>query len=46
MDKKEKEKRDKSYLEKFLADVEKLKRERDEKRNRNKEHDCSTRESN
>ena len=46
MNKEEKEKRDKSYLEKFLADVEKLKRERDEKRNRNKENDCSTRESN
>lgn len=43
MDKKE---LDKSYLEKFLADVEKLKRERDEKRNRNKEYDCDSRESN
>ena len=33
MDKEEKEKRDKSYLEKFLADIEKLKQERDKKRN-------------
>ena len=33
MDKEEKEKRDKSYLEKFLADVKKLKQEHEKKKN-------------
>lgn len=33
MKKEEKEEKDKSYLEKFLADVEKLKQERDKKKN-------------
>ena len=33
MNKEEKEKRDKSYLEKFLADIEKLKKEREQKKN-------------
>ena len=45
MDKEEKEKRDKSYLEKFLADVEKLKQEREKKRNKSQEKDCSIKES-
>jgi hypothetical protein len=33
VNKEEKEKRDKSYLEKFLADIEKLKQERKKKKN-------------